>query len=174
MRQRLHVITLGVEDLGRAKRFYQALGWQPAPQSNADIAFFDLGCLVLGLFNRRDLAEDATVAAAGEGFRGMTLAHNVTSKDEVDRILREAVEEGGTLIKAAAETSWGGYSGYFADPDGHLWEVAHNPHFPIDTNGYVRLSVAPGSQAEPDQSNTTDKRRIRMQRPRSVHDKSSE
>ena len=140
MKQRLHVVTLGVEDLSRSRAFYVRLGWTPAPQSNDSIVFFDLGCLVLGLFERTDLAADAGVDSDGKGFRSFSLAHNVETPEAVDRTLAEAVAAGASLIKPAAKADWGGYSGYFSDPDGHLWEVAHNPFFLIDESGYIRLS----------------------------------
>jgi catechol 2,3-dioxygenase-like lactoylglutathione lyase family enzyme len=136
----MHVVTLGVADLGRAAAFYGRLGWRPAPPSNDAIVFFDLGCLVLALFERAALAADAGVEVAGEGFRAVTLAHNVGSPEAVAATLAEAVAAGATLVKPAAKADWGGTSGYFADPDGHLWEVAHNPFLPLDADGYMRLS----------------------------------
>lgn len=139
MKQRLHVVTLGVSDLRRAKAFYEGLGWRAAPASNDNIIFFDLGPLVLGLFGRGALADDAAVNAAGKGFRAVTLAHNVASEEDVNIVLEEAQQAGATLVKAPRKADWGGYSGYFADPDGHLWEIAYNPFFPLDADGYVRL-----------------------------------
>lgn len=129
MKPKLSLVTLGVRDLPRALAFYRdGLGWQTAEGSNEDIAFFELGeRLLLALFGREALAADAGVPGAGEGFRGFTLAHNVASPAAVDETLESAVRAGATLVKPGHPTSWGGYSGYFADPDGVLWEVAHNP-----------------------------------------------
>lgn len=141
MRQRVHVITLGVDALQRSSEFYQELGWRPASNSNASIVFFDLGALVLGLFPRAELAADAAVDSAGEGFRGVTLAHNVASQEDVDATISHAVRSGGRQVKTAARKPWGGYSGYVADPDDHLWEVAFNPFFAIDASGYIALST---------------------------------
>ncbi|WP_119155208.1 VOC family protein [Caldimonas tepidiphila] len=129
MKPKLSLVTLGVRDLPRALAFYRdGLGWQPAEGSNEHIAFFGVGeRALLALFGREALAEDAGVPAHGEGFRGFTLAHNVASPAAVDETLAGAVRAGATLVKPGQPTSWGGYSGYFADPDGVLWEVAHNP-----------------------------------------------
>ncbi|WP_338728701.1 VOC family protein [Haladaptatus sp. DJG-WS-42] len=134
MEPRLSVVTLGVENLDRAIEFYRdGLG---LPLENrdpdSDIAFFTLGPTRLALYPRELLAEDATVSPAGEGFSGITLAHNVRSAEAVDAQLEEAVDAGATLVKPGQEVFWGGYSGYFADPDGHLWEVAWNPFFDSD------------------------------------------
>lgn len=130
MEQRLNLVTLGVHDLKRAVRFYgDGLGWEMWPGSGGDFALFPLagGC-GLALYPRRLLADDAGATDAG-GFGGVTLAQNVSSPGEVDEILERAVAAGGTLLKGATEKEWGGYSGYFADPEGHPWEVAWNPHF---------------------------------------------
>lgn len=140
MTPRLHLVTLGVQDLARAAAFYKALGWEPEPASSEAIVFFDLGCLALALYERGALAKDARTDPAGAGFRAVTLAHNVDSPLAVDRTLDEAVAAGATLVKAGQEVFWGGYSGYFADPDGHLWEVAHNPFFALDAEGFLRLA----------------------------------
>jgi catechol 2,3-dioxygenase-like lactoylglutathione lyase family enzyme len=122
MKPRISMITLGVRDLAASVAFYaQGLGL-PRMESPPEVAFFTLDGTWLGLYGRQALAEDATVQAEGSGFTGVTLAHNVASEAEVDALLKQAVAAGGRLF-------WGGYSGYFADPDGHLWEVAHNPHF---------------------------------------------
>lgn len=129
MKPRISMITLGVRDLAAAIAFYeQGLGF-PRMDSPPEVAFFTLNGTWLGLYGRDDLAADATLPAAGSGFRGVTLAHNVATAAEVDAILGQAVAAGATLIKPAGKVFWGGYSGYFADLDGHLWEVAHNPHF---------------------------------------------
>jgi len=135
MEQRLSLVTLGVGDVAAARTFYARLGWREAAASIPRIAFFDLGGFALALFGRDDLAADVGVGAAGEGFRGVTLAHNVASPTAVDATLADAVAAGGRLVKPAGATAWGGYSGYFADPDGHLWEVAHNPFAALDDAG---------------------------------------
>ncbi|MDN3558061.1 VOC family protein [Halomonas maura] len=127
MQPRISMITLGVADLARAVRFYeQGLGW-PRLESPPEVAFFPLNGTWLGLYGREALAEDAGVAAEGGGFAGVALAHNVASEAEVDEVLALAVQAGARLVKPGQRVFWGGYSGYFADPDGHLWEVAHNP-----------------------------------------------
>ncbi|HUT41841.1 MAG TPA: VOC family protein [Gammaproteobacteria bacterium] len=136
MQPRISMITLGVRDLERAVRFYRdGLGF-PQMESPPAVAFFTLNGSWLGLYGHDALAEDATVPAAGSGFRGVALAHNVHAEAEVDAVLAQAVSAGATLVKPGQPVFWGGYSGYFADPDGHLWEVAHNPFFwigPEDT-----------------------------------------
>jgi len=129
MEPRISMITLGVGDLDRAAQFYeQGLGLPRVPLE-ADVAFFALNGTWLALYSRKALAEDAQVSSAGSGFSGFTLAHNVHSREEADRVVQQAIAAGGRLVKPPQETSWGGYAGYFADPDGHLWEVAWNPHF---------------------------------------------
>ena len=139
MEQRLSLITLGVADLARARRFYEdGLGWRKNnPQT--EVAFYQAGGMVVALWSREDLAKDAKVDEAGSGFRGLSLAYNARSREEVDAVMAEAKAAGATLTKPAAETPWGGYAGYFADPDGHLWEVAHNPFWTIAEDGSVRL-----------------------------------
>lgn len=140
MEQRLTVVTLGVADLERSGRFYeQALGWKRSSQSQDGVIFFALGGWVLSLFGRNDLAEDAHVSPEGSGFSGIALAQNVGSPEEVDAVLAQASQHGGRLVKAGEKVFWGGYSGYFADPDGHLFEVAHNPFWPLDERGQVNL-----------------------------------
>jgi len=140
MEQRISLITLGVDDLARARRFYEeGLGWRVGMAVEGEVAFFQLNGLILSLYSRADLAQDAGLAEAGSGFAGITLAHNVRSEEEVDALLSEAQRAGGRVVKPASRAEWGGYSGYFADPDGHLWEVAHNPGFPIDAEGNTRL-----------------------------------
>jgi len=141
MKPRISVITLGVTDLARARRFYcEGLGWKASSTSDEHVVFIDMGGVVLGLYPRNLLAEDATLTP-GTGFGGVTLAQNLGSKAEVDAALRDAVKAGATLLKPAADTFWGGYSGYFADPDGHPWEVAFNPFWGLDEAGRV---VVPG------------------------------
>lgn len=130
MEPRISFITLGVSDLPRSIHFYKnVLKLEQRPSSTA-IAFFEMGRTWLSLYPRHLLAEDAGVSPEGGGFRGFSLAHNVRSPDEVDALLTEVTQGGGRLIKAGKKTDWGGYSGYFADPDGFLWEVAWNPKFP--------------------------------------------
>ena len=129
MKPRISMITLGVGDLGKSINFYEkGLGF-PKMDSPPEVAFFTLNGTWLGLYGREDLAADANIPSEGSGFAGFALAHNVASEAEVDEVLDLAVSAGGTLVKKAGKASWGGYTGYFADPDGHLWEVAHNPFF---------------------------------------------
>ncbi|MEP2828516.1 VOC family protein [Parvibaculum sp.] len=135
MEQRISFITLGVADLARAQGFYETLGWTPLPQSNPSVCFFQCGGIVFALFGRDALAEDAKLAPYGEGFSGVALAHNVREKDEVDQVLAEAEAAGGRIMKRGEEAFWGGYTGYFADPDNHIWEVAWNPGGIIGEDG---------------------------------------
>ncbi|OOZ39869.1 VOC family protein [Solemya elarraichensis gill symbiont] len=128
MKPRISMITLGVHDLTASIRFYEdGLGF-PRMESPPQVAFFTLNGTWLGLYGREALAEDATVSAKGSGFNSFTLAHNVESEAQVDEVVAQAVEAGATLVKKPRAVFWGGYSGYFADPDGHLWEVAYNPY----------------------------------------------
>lgn len=137
---RLSLVTLGVADLGRARAFYETgLGWTASAASQGDVVFFALGGVALALFPRAALAADAQVSAQGEGFAGVTLAHNVRRREEVAAALARAVAAGGRLVKPAQEAEWGGFSGYFADPDGHLWEVCWNPFFPLGEGGALVL-----------------------------------
>jgi uncharacterized protein len=129
MKPRMSMITLGVSDLKRSIDFYEVGLGLPKMQSPGEVAFFTLNGTWLGLYSKEALAKDATVSAGGSGFRGVTISHNVSTKAEVDSVLKQAVSAGARLVKPAQEVSWGGYSGYFSDPDGHLWEVAFNPHF---------------------------------------------
>lgn len=135
MEQRLSFITLGVADVARARAFYETLGWRALPQSNESVTFFQCGGIVFALFGRLALAEDAGLAPHGEGFSGFALAHNVREKDEVDTVLAEAEAAGGKILKRGQEAFWGGYTGYFSDPDGHVWEVAWNPGGLIGEDG---------------------------------------
>jgi catechol 2,3-dioxygenase-like lactoylglutathione lyase family enzyme len=138
MEQRVSVITLGVRDLRRARDFYEALGWKTNASPGDDVVFFQAGGMVVSLWGRDQLAEDSGVQDGG-GWGGTTLAHNVRSPAEVDAVLAQANAAGGTITRPGGETFWGGYSGVFTDPDGHPWEVAHNPHWTIGTDGSVTL-----------------------------------
>lgn len=138
MEQRVSVITLGVSDIERAQRFYAALGWE-GQTPDGDVWFFQAGGLVLGLWSREKLAEDSEVHADNGGWGGITLAYNCRSTDEVDAILAEAEAAGGTIARAGGKTFWGGYNGVFLDPDGHPWEIAHNPYWTIRDDGSVSL-----------------------------------
>ncbi len=138
MEQRVSLITLGVADLGRARRFYEALGWTTRAAPADDVVFFQAGGLVVALWSRAALAEDSGVDDGG-GWGGITLAHNVRSPADVDAVLTEAEAAGATIARRGAPTFWGGYSGVFVDPDGHPWEVAHNPHWQLTENGSVVL-----------------------------------
>lgn len=139
MEQRISLVTLGVADLERARRFYKALGWTTDAEQGADIAFFQAGGLIVALWGRAELAEDSGVDDAG-GFGGITLAYNVRSSEEVDTTLAEAERAGATIARAGAPTFWGGYSGVFHDPDGHPWEIAHNPFWTLRDDGSISLS----------------------------------
>jgi len=139
MEQRVSLITLGVSDLKRSREFYERLGWRRSMASTEGIVFFQAGGMALALYPRRDLAKDANVAPEGHGFGGVTLAYNTRNHDEVDSVLKEAKTSGATVVKPAQEAFWGGYSGYFSDPDGFLWEVAWNPGFPIAEDGSIRI-----------------------------------
>jgi catechol 2,3-dioxygenase-like lactoylglutathione lyase family enzyme len=139
MEQRLSLVTLGVADLARARRFYEeGLGWRRGNRHD-EVAFYQLGGMVLALWGRDALAEDAGLSGAGSGFSGIALAYNARDRAEVDAVLKEAETAGGTLVKPAQATFWGGYAGYFADPDGHLWEVAWNPDWQLADDGSIRL-----------------------------------
>ncbi len=138
MEPRLSVVTLAVEDLARSRAFYEALGWSSPTGPNEGIAFFQLGGVVLALWERSAMDEDPG-RPDGTGGGGFTLAHNVRSDGEVDQTLAAAERAGATLDRPGAPTAWGGYSGSFLDPDGHRWEIAHNPHWPLLDDGTVRL-----------------------------------
>jgi len=139
MKQTISFITLGVRDLARSRRFYRDLGWRESSSSQTEVAFFQAGSVAFALFGREALADDASVGAAGTGFAGFTLAHNVGSEGEVASTLQEAVAAGGRLVLAGQKAPWGGFRGYFADPDGFLWEVCFNPFVPLDADGGVQL-----------------------------------
>jgi predicted lactoylglutathione lyase len=136
--QRLTCVTLGVTDLQRARTFYEALGWKTGAAPADDVVFFQAGCMVVALWGRDQLAEDSCVEDS-EGWGGVTLAYNARSPEEVDAVLAEAQRAGATIPRAGAPTFWGGYSGVFIDPEGHPWEVAHNPHWTIEEDGSVRI-----------------------------------
>ena len=129
MKPRINIITLGVKDLEESIQFYEHGLGLPRMPFEGDAVFFELNGTWLALYPWSALAEDATVSDIGEGFRGITLAHNVESKPEVDEVIEQANKAGATILKPAQNVFWGGYSGYFSDPNGHLWEVAWNPHF---------------------------------------------
>ncbi len=135
----MSLITLGVADLGRAKAFYQALGWTSGASPADDVAFFQAGGMILALWDRAKLAQDSGVEDRG-GWGGVTLAYNVRSPEEVDAVLAQARAAGARIPRAGAKTFWGGYSGVFVDPDGHPWEVAHNPYWTLADDGSVRLA----------------------------------
>jgi catechol 2,3-dioxygenase-like lactoylglutathione lyase family enzyme len=136
--QRISLITLGVADLRRARAFYQALGWTSGAGPDDDVVFFQAGGLIVALWDRTQLAKDSVVADSG-GWAGITLAHNVRSPAEVDAVLAEAEAAGATIARPGAETFWGGYSGVFVDPDGHAWEIAHNPFWTLGDDGSIKL-----------------------------------
>ena len=138
MEQRVSLITLGVRDLARARAFYEALGWRSPSKPEEDVVFFQAGGMIVALWGREELAADSTVEDAG-GWGGVTVAHNVASAAEVDAVLEEAAAAGGTIGRAGAPTSWGGYSGIFIDPEGHPWEVAHNPYWTLAEDGSIHL-----------------------------------
>ena len=139
MEQRLSLVTLGVRDLAAARAFYRRLGWKESPPSNKDVAFFQVGGLVFGLWSRASLVEDAGVGKPGKGFANITLAHNVRTRAEVDRILKKAAKAGATITKPAEEKFFGGCGGYFADLDGFAWEITWNPGFKILKDGSIKL-----------------------------------
>ncbi|WP_421723003.1 VOC family protein [Bauldia sp.] len=139
MEQRLSMITLGVGDLDRARRFYEdGLGWQRGNDEDG-IAFYQLPGIILGLWPRRSLADEIGIADDGAAFSGLAIAYNTRSRDEVDQVLKQAEGAGARILKPASDVFWGGYSGYFADPDGHPWEVAWNPTWPIAQDGQMHL-----------------------------------
>ena len=137
MEQRVSLVTLGVSDLARARAFYEALGWRVGADPQ-DVVFFQAGGMILALWSRVRLAEDSAVDDGG-GWGGVTLAHNVGSPAEVDSVIEEARRAGARIAREPAATFWGGYSGIFVDPDGHPWEVAHNPGWTLADDGSVRL-----------------------------------
>lgn len=144
MDQRISMITLGVRDLARARKFYEALGWKSREAGGGGIVFFQLHGSVMGLYPRHALAEDAMLHddAPNAKFGGIALAYNGRDKAEVDRVLEQAKAAGATILKPAQDVFWGGYSGYFADLDGYPWEVAFNPHWPLAADGSLKMKGA--------------------------------
>jgi catechol 2,3-dioxygenase-like lactoylglutathione lyase family enzyme len=142
MRQRLSLVTLGVRDIARARKFYEnGLGWH-CDFGQDDVAMYQAGGMIFSLFEWPKLAEDAGVAPEGSGFRGFALAFNTRSKEEVHAVLEEARAAGAQILIEPREAFWGGYNAYFADPDGHLWEIAWNPYWTIDDDGNVSLAAS--------------------------------
>ncbi len=138
MEQRLSLITLGVADLERSRSFYEALGWTTGAEPGDDIVFFQAGGMIVALWDRGRLAEDSGVEDSG-GWGGVTPAYNTRSPAEVDAVIEEARAAGASIAREPGETFWGGYSGVFVDPDGHPWEVAHNPRWTIREDGSIEL-----------------------------------
>ena len=140
MKPRINFVTLGVVDMAKMRAFYERLGFTASSASKPNVTFFDANGIVLALFGYHDLAEDAGVKPGPvPNFRGVGVAWNGTSEEDVDRIMAHAKDAGATIAKKAVKVFWGGYSGYFADPEGHLWEVAYNPFMPIDAEGHIQL-----------------------------------
>lgn len=139
MEQRVSLITLGVSDLARAAAFYDRLDWKRSMRKAEGVVFYQCGGMALGLWTRAEVAEDAGVEDDGGAFHGMALAYNTRSREEVDAVLREAETAGGKITKSAHETFWGGYAGSFSDPDGFIWEVAHNEGFAMAADGSITL-----------------------------------
>lgn len=145
MEQRVSILTLGVTDLARSRKFYERLGWRASSASNDSITFFQAGGILLALYSRAELAKDANLEDAAplspdaRPFAGFTISFNARTRAEVDAVLREAEKAGAKILKPAQEAFWGGYSGYFADPDKFAWEIAWNPSFPITEEGAIRL-----------------------------------
>ena len=142
MEPRLSIVTLGVADVAKARTFYEALGFKASPASQESITFMDAGGVVLALYGRDALAEDSHMPPSAPGFSGVTLAHNVRSEADADAALAHAQSCGAKILKPAQKVFWGGYSGYFADPDGHLWEVAFNPFVGFDEAGRLVMPRA--------------------------------
>jgi uncharacterized protein len=138
--QRVSLITLGVEDLARARAFYEALGWKTGATPAEDVVFFQAGGMIVGLWGRDQLSEDSGVEDLG-GYGGVALAYNGRDRQEVDAVIEEARAAGATIAREPGEAFWGGYTAVFVDPDGHPWEVAHNPHWTVDDEGRVHLGA---------------------------------
>jgi uncharacterized protein len=140
MNQHLHLITLGVRDFEKSRRFYtEILGWKASSASQDDVAFFQAGGVVFAIYPREKLAEDALTSSEGSGFSGITLAYNARSESEVDEIVRDLKSKGVKIVKEPQKVFWGGYSSYFADPDDYRWEVAYNPFFVFGEDGNLKL-----------------------------------
>ena len=139
MEQRISLVTLGVSDLERSIAFYEALGWKRSAKNAEGVAFFQTGGLALSLYPREEMAKDAAISPDGKGFGGVTLAQNVRTREDVDAVIAEAVAMGAKLLRPPFEIFWGGYLGYFADPDGHVWEICWNPGFEILADGSIKL-----------------------------------
>ena len=140
VRPRINLVTLGVADVAASRAFYERLGFVASPAGSDGVAFFDANGVVLAVFGHEALADDAHLASGGKpSFRGVSLAWNAADETAVDAIMAHALACGASLVKAPEKVFWGGYSGYFGDPDGHLWEVAHNPFFPLTEEGRIRL-----------------------------------
>jgi uncharacterized protein len=139
MEQRVSIVTLGVADLKRSSEFYERLGWRRSMAKAEGVAFFQAGGMALALYPRQELAKDANLAPEGHGCNGISLAYNTRNRTEVDSVLKEAEAAGATILKPAQDAFWGGYSGYFSDLDGFLWEVAWNPDFPLAEDGSIRI-----------------------------------
>ncbi len=145
MEQRMTIVGLGVADLAIANDFYEnKFGWTKSPYSNDSITFFQMNGILLSLYSREALAEDATVDHEGSGFKGFTLAYNARSEEEVDQVIADLEAKGVTIVKRPQKVFWGGYSSYVADPDGNLWEIAHNPYLALDEAGNAVPSVVEG------------------------------
>lgn len=141
MDPRVTVITLGVSDLVKSREFYEkGLGWSVSLKSNESVCFFQLNNIIFALYPKKLLAEDANLSEDSKGFCGFSLAHNVANKEDVAKVLLDAERSGGTVVKQAQDVFWGGYHGYFCDPDRYLWEIAWNPHWVLDEDGSVKLS----------------------------------
>jgi predicted lactoylglutathione lyase len=136
---RLTLLTLGVKDIAKSAAFYEALGFRRKARGSDGVAFFEAGGLILSLWSAEQLADDAKVTPEGSGFRSVSLAWNCACSEDVDVALERAVTLGAKLLRPPQQVFWGGYTGYFADPDGHIWEVAYNPHFPMTDDGQLLL-----------------------------------
>lgn len=139
MDQRISAITLGVADVNRARAFYENLGWKSTKASDENVAFFQMNGCALCLFPTKELAKDAGVDRPGSGFDNVTLSYNVGTQAQVKQVLQKAKKAGGTILRDAGQAFWGGFTAYFADPDGHAWEVAYNPFWKIDAKGNIKL-----------------------------------
>lgn len=139
MERRISLVTLGVADVAASRAFYERLGWKASSIGGGQVAFFQAGGMAFAVWGRKELAEDAGLPLAGPGFGGVALAHNVRTRDEVEAVLNEAERAGAKILKPAHDAFWGGHTGYFADPDGHPWEVAWNPAFELTAEGNVIL-----------------------------------